>query len=301
MKRRLFLPLALLSLSLSACVMNDLISMLPEDLVAKVPGGADTLRQTGEVIQEVAAADMTPEQEYYLGRAVGAQILSRYPAGDDEKANIYLNRLGQGLSLYSAMPETFVGYHFFLLDSPEVNAFAAPGGFIFVTKGMIGLLSGEGELAAVLAHEIAHVQNRDAVGAIRNAKLSETLAKAGKDAAVRQAGGRVNPELLRAFSDSVGDIANTLMTRGYSRSQEYAADAAAVEILAQAGYDPRSLHAVLESMRRKVPAGSAGFGSTHPTAVQRLEALKGGMAASAPDTAARRARFQAALGAYSAR
>ena len=281
--------------------MDDLVSMIPDDLAAKVPGGADTLRQTGDVIQEVAAADMTPEQEYYLGRAVGAQILSRYPAGNDEKANIYLNRLGQGLALYSDMPETFVGYHFLLLDSPEVNAFAAPGGFIFVTKGMIGLLSGEGELAAVLAHEIAHVQNRDAVGAIRNAKLGETMAGVGKDVAVRQAGGRVNPELLRAFSDSVGDIANTLMTNGYSRSREYAADAAAVEILIRGGYDPRSLHAVLESMRRRVPAGSAGFGSTHPTAVQRLEALKAGKDAPVPDTTVRSDRFQAALGAYSAR
>jgi predicted Zn-dependent protease len=268
------------------------------DTIKKRVDDVGGVKKINEVVKGVSASDMTPEQEYYLGRAVAAQVLSLYPAVDDDVANAYLNHLGQGLALYSTMPETFAGYHFLLLKTPEVNAFAAPGGFIFITQGMLGFISSEVELAAVLAHEIAHVQNRDAVGAISNSRLTETLAGVGSDAAQQYAGGRVPAQLLSAFSDSINDITVTLVTKGYSRKQEYAADDAARNILTQAGYDPRGLYAVLAAMQKRAPSNKAGLGKTHPTPAQRLEALKAKDTRPAVDAQARVNRFNNSLGAY---
>ena len=247
-----------------------------------------------------AQTKFTPEQEHYLGRAVAAQILTRYPALNDHAANEYLNKLGQAIAMSSNQPYTYGGYHFLLLDSGEVNAFAAPDGLIFITRGMVALTSNEGELAAVLAHEIAHVQNKDAVEAIANSRMTAALVALSSDAAGQAAAGVPGSEMLDLFSGSVNDIVTTLITDGYSRDQEYAADALAKNILPMAGYDARNLSAVLRSMEKRVKQGGAGFGSTHPSAQQRLEALRAQDSPADPDSAAREARFKAALGNYAA-
>ena len=109
-----------------------------------------------------SAEDFTPDQEYYLGRGVAATLLGQYRALRTPAANEYLNLLGQSLAKYSTKPNTFGGYRFLLLDTPEINAFAAPGGLILVTRGLAQCAANEDELAAVLAHEIAHVQLRTA-------------------------------------------------------------------------------------------------------------------------------------------
>ena len=248
-----------------------------------------------------AQTQFTPEQEHYLGRAVAAQILTRYPALNDRAANDYLNQLGQAIALSSNQPYTYGGYHFLLLDSDEVNAFAAPDGLIFVTRGMVAMASDEGELAAVLAHEIAHVQNRDAVKAIENSRMTAALVALGGDAAGQAVSGVPGSQLLDLFSGSVNDIVTTLLTDGYSRGQEYAADALAKNILTMSGYDPRNLDVVLRAMDKRVKSGSAGFGSTHPSAEQRLEALHAQGTPADPDTEARTVRFKAALGKYASR
>jgi len=247
-----------------------------------------------------ATAEFTPEEEYYLGRAVAAQIIQKYPVLQDNTANSYVNRLGQALSMYSAQPFTYAGYRFALLDSSEVNAFAAPGGIIFITRGMVGLVSGESELAAVLAHEIVHVQNRDAVRSIKASRMTSAFMGLGKDAAGQYASGVPGVQLLGAFSGSVEDIVGTLVTSGYSRSQEYAADSGAAEILALAGYNPHALNRVLQAMAQKVPPGSAGFGSTHPSAADRLAAVKSAGAGQKQESAECTRRFREALGKYGA-
>ncbi len=245
-----------------------------------------------------ATEEFTPEQEYYLGRAVGARIVQKYPALKDDKANAYLNQVGQALALYSKRPYTYGGYHFLLLDSAEVNAFAAPDGLIFITKGMVNLVSGESELAAVLAHEIAHVQNKDAVKAIRASRMTEALMLLGKDSAGQYTSGLPGAQLLNLFSGSVDDIVNTLVSSGYSRSQEYAADAGAKEILTWAGYNAEALDSVLRAMEKRVSAGGSGFGATHPSANDRLAAGKGAAAQPEREDEARSRRFKIALASY---
>ncbi|MCS6772076.1 MAG: M48 family metalloprotease [Kiritimatiellae bacterium] len=246
--------------------------------------------------------DFTPENEYYLGRAVGATILQRYPAYENEAASRYVRLVGQACAAASDMPTTFRGYSFLILDSDEINAFAAPGGFIFVTRGMLRLCRSEDELAAVLAHEVAHVQLRHGVNAISGARKLEALSllaevgirRFGSDEAV-QTLDQLN-KLTEIFGGSVADVVNTLVLKGYSREQEYEADRVAATILDRLGYDPSALTRVLQRMDQQVVRGGPGFGSTHPPASERAqEVSKRIVPRRLPAEAARTKRFEEAM------
>jgi len=218
--------------------------------------------------------DLTPEQEYYIGRAVAASVFQSYPPLDRPEANTYLNLLGQSLAIFSDCPETFGGYHFILLDSDEVNAFAAPGGLILVTRGMVRCCQSEDELAAVLAHEICHVTLKHGLSAIKQSRLTEAFTIIGAETA-KQMGGENLASLTEAFEGSVGDVVKTLTTSGYSRKQEFRADAGAVEVLRRAGYPEISILNMLQRMDQRVnDSGGLGFGKTHPPATSRIDTLR---------------------------
>ena len=240
--------------------------------------------------------DLTPEQEYYIGRAVAAQVFQTYPPLDRPQANAYLNLLGQSLAIFSDRPETFGGYHFLLLDSDEINAFAAPGGLILVTRGMLRCCENEDELAAVLAHEICHVEKKHGLSAIKQGRLTEAFTVVAAESA-KQLGGEELASLTREFEGSVGDVVMTLTTSGYSRTQERDADAAAVQLLRRAGYPEAAIIAMLQRMdERLTDAGGLGFAKTHPSAKSRVDALRTMVkeAKSAPDPV-RQQRFAAAM------
>lgn len=245
-----------------------------------------------------AAESFTPEQEYYLGRAVGANIVGRYKPWDNEKANHYVNLVGQTLALSSDLPETFGGYRFLILDTGEVNAFAAPGGLVFVTRGMLRLCQNEDDLAAVLAHEIGHVQNRHAVRAIKQGRVTSALTQTAGNV-VQIEGDPYLVKLAEGFRDSVTDITGKLITSGYSQSQEHDADMAAVTITRRAGYDPAGLTRVLEAMDKRYKPGGDGFFKTHPKPSARLkdkDVRKVIESATQPVPAVRQTRFHEALG-----
>jgi beta-barrel assembly-enhancing protease len=240
--------------------------------------------------------DLTPEQEYYIGRAVAARVFQTYPPLDRAQANAYLNLLGQSLAIFSDRPETFGGYHFLLLDSDEINAFAAPGGLILVTRGMLRCCENEDELAAVLAHEICHVEKKHGLSAIKQGRLTEAFTVVAAESA-KQLGGEELASLTREFEGSVGDVVMTLTTSGYSRTQERDADAAAVQLLRRAGYPETAMITMLQRMdERLTDAGGLGFAKTHPSARSRVDALRTIVkdAGSAPD-AVRQQRFVAAM------
>jgi len=269
------------------------------DSLGSDPNAPEGLAFVARSIRSVqrANADLTPRQEYYLGRAFGAQVLTtRKPLNNDE-ANRYLNLLGQSLARYSERPDTWAGYRFQLLDTPEVNAFAAPGGFIFVTRGLVKLAKDEDQLAAVLAHEIAHIELEHGLKAIRKDRLSTAMVGISVDAAQTFGGPRAQ-ELSAAFEDSIGDLTKTIVNNGYARETEFEADASAVDILDRAGYPPQALLAMLESLKTLPKAGEGGFTKTHPTPEQRIKEVKGdiGRKTSYTVTSAQKRRFQAALG-----
>ena len=239
-----------------------------------------------------SAEDFTPEQEYYLGRGVAANLLGRYRALHAPAANDYLNLLGQSLTRYSTMPNTFGGYHFLLLESSEINAFAAPGGLILVTRGLVQCTDNEDELAAVLAHEIAHVQLRHGMGSIKQARRTEALMTLGSIAASAAPSPVSLSSLNSLFGGAISDMVQTLAVNGYSRGAELEADQAALVILRGAGYSEAALASILRTMSVRLTSGS-GFGKTHPSPTDRLKAL--GVSGGAPANPVRQQRFQAAL------
>ncbi|MFO7655390.1 MAG: M48 family metalloprotease [Candidatus Krumholzibacteriia bacterium] len=248
------------------------------------------------VAVEKTFEDLTPEQEHYIGRAVAASLLASHRPLDAPEANRYLNELGQSLALASERPETYGGYHFLLLDSDEINAFACPGGLILVTRGLVRCCATEDALAAVLAHEIAHVQARHGLKAIKRSRLTGALTILAAEGA-RNFGSEDLARLVTALEGSVNDIVQTLVVSGYSRTQESEADAAAIAILAGIGYDPRGLEAMLTDMKANWQPSAPGFARTHPSPADRLADVAPAMAGQPPLQVpeVRKVRFRAAL------
>jgi len=252
--------------------------------------------KSGEAIAK-SFEDITPEQEYYVGRAVGANILSQIPPYEEAKTNAYLNLLGQSLAMVSDRPETFGGYHFLVLDSAAINAFAAPGGLVFVSRGLLRCADSEDAVAAILAHEIGHVVKQHGLKAIKTARFKDAGLAIGK-AAVEELGSAELAKVTAAFSGTIDDITSTLVNSGYSRGAEKEADLAAVEILKRSGYDPNALVRMLVVMKSRLKPGGPDFAKTHPDPEDRIaeirKVLPEAPALAAPP--ARQSRYQAALG-----
>ncbi|MEA4854963.1 M48 family metalloprotease [Solidesulfovibrio sp.] len=303
MKPRLLLPLAWLAVAglfLLGCNNPDAVSRVIGAFGASIGGApvGDYAASAVKGAQAVAhaAEDFTPEQEYYIGRAVGASLLAKYRPLNDAQANANVNEGGPALAMFSDMPQTYGGYHFLILDSTDINAFAAPGGLVFVTRGMLRCCAGENALAAVLAHEIAHVQGKDALRAIKRSRTTEALAIIGGEA-VKHVGDGDVARLTDIFADSIGDIMSTRVNNGYSRSLEYQADKTAITILSRTGYDSAGLPDMLAEMQKRLTPGGADFAKTHPAPADRITELASlARVAEVQEPAARMARFKAALG-----
>jgi len=267
-------------------------------------GWKPSLGNVGSVVKKVHTVkkvvksfeDISPEQEYYLGRAVGATIAGKYRVYDDQKATVYINTLGQTLAQASDRPETFGGYHFLILDSDEINAFAAPGGLIFITRGMLRCAENEDAVAAVLAHEIGHVQYKHGLQSIKKSRLSSVGMDVLLDEAQSRTGGLASL-VVGEFQDSINDITTTMITNGYSRKFEKAADKAAVEILQRVGYDPNGLIEMLKVMKERLDPKGKDFAKTHPSPSSRIKDIqkKTGKYAPVKIPGARQTRFEAAL------
>ena len=295
MKRALLLPLALL---LSGCETLNVVTELGTSV--GVATGAINADQAQSINKSVGAVgkvfeSITPEQEYYIGRTVAATILSQNTPYDHKALTAYLNTLGQYLALYSDRPETFGGYHFLVMDTADINAFAAPGGLILVSRGMIRCCRSEEALAGVLAHEIGHVELNHGLQAIDKSRLTAAATILGTEAA-KNLGGQELADLTRTFESSISDITSTVMNSGYARKFEFQADKAAVTILARAGYSSRGLVSMLEQMEKNLKPGGHDFAKTHPAPQDRIAELaklvKDSVTGSAPE---RQARFNNAM------
>ena len=270
------LSLALLSAGCADGRFNAIGSSLLSSTGLVTGSQADTLMKASSHVAKGVTA-LSEEEEYYLGRGVAATVLSKYrPYRNTEVVN-YVNKVAAVVVGVSDRPETFGGYHVMLLDTPEVNAMSAPGGFIFLSTGFLKIVPSEDALAAVLAHEVGHIVKGHGMKAISEANLSEALVLIGKEAAASQGGAMVQ-QLTSTFGESIGDITNTLLTKGYSRGQEYEADEYATDLLKRSGYDAQAMIAMLDSLERNAK-GSGGWLSTHPEAEDRKDEL-GSIAAS---------------------
>ncbi|MDR2518776.1 MAG: M48 family metalloprotease, partial [Spirochaetaceae bacterium] len=238
----------------------------------------------------------TPEDEYYLGRAVAARILAQYPllTGNPGLA-AYLNQICAALVINSDEPALYNGYHVSALDSQEFNAFATSGGHILITRGLIAAASSEDALAAVIAHEIAHIQLRHGVRLVENLRATDDLSKAAERSS-QLAGDELEAEARQTlFDNSVREMASGLMTSGYSQEQEFEADRHALGLLQKTGYSPSALLDVLKALEARQASHAGGFNATHPSPSLRIanvETETGKYAV--PDTRTfRSSRFQA--------
>lgn len=219
-----------------------------------------------------AATDINEEQEANIGKEYASLIVGAAPLLDRPGVQRYVNQVGRWLSLHSERPN--LDWRFGVLDSDNINAFATPGGYVLVTKGLLGRLRNEAELAGVLAHEIAHVVRKHHLAAIRKA-----------------AGIQVGANILAEYQSNRGRNAQTtervlggakeVMLRGLDKSDEFEADRMGVVIAARAGYDPFGLPAVLQTLQGMNPedSGLALMFSTHPAPGARLDELERVMAA----------------------
>jgi predicted Zn-dependent protease len=210
-----------------------------------------------------AAVPMSDAEETALGKEVAANLCAGFGYRDDAAASKYINLVGQTLARHSGRAN--IAYHFALLDSETVNAYAAPGGYIFVTKGALKLMENEAEFAAALAHEISHVSSRHIAKEIQKANL----VGAGTDVIALMAKDKSQAAALTGFSTDI-------LFKGYSRKDEEEADAKAVEILKAAGYDSVAFTNFLErlaSQKADEPRFMV-FLKTHPRPEDRIARIK---------------------------
>ena len=304
MNRRAFLSaigVVLVALILAGC------AVIAEELRAFGVGDSfvENYDASRFAIQAIQADTLPEDDEYFAGRVAAAQILGEYEVYTEEDANRYINLLGQTLALASDRPVLYSGYRFQILDSDEINGLSTPGGHIFVTRGLLRLAQTESEVAAILAHEVAHVAARHGAEAIMNTRgrnlalraeaLNYRLATVNLDSSAfgRAAG---------VLEERVQTVANSLLGDGYSQDAEIEADLGAIQMLLKLGYDPYALVTVLdrlEESERRAGSVKRGFHKTHPNPRRRIREIErrlvnfGGNTTVNADVAAR--RYNAAL------
>jgi len=255
---------------------------------------ADAISASARTIGS-AAEQITPEQEYYIGRAVAANILATYRIWNGNPAlTTYLNNICMAITINSPRPNIYKNYRVAILDSNEINAFATSGGHIFVTRGLLRAAKSEDALAAVIAHEVAHIQLKHGIKAIRSSRINQALADVSATAIGNATGMNVS-QLTSVFNESVGDIMRTMVNSGYSHVQEYEADNMALTLLASAGYNPLGLVEILQELR-KAQSRNSGFGKTHPSPAVRITSAErnAGYLRVTDNSASRRTRFTTA-------
>ena len=216
--------------------------------------------------------DMNIEEEYRLGRSVAARLLAIYPPSASEELNTYVNRVGATVAAASIRPETFGGYHFQIVAGEEPFAFASPGGIILISEGLLQMLRDEDALAAVLAHEVAHVALRHGAKALSAPQLRGELQALGIAAGAIGCNQILQGASL-VFGGAVDQTVNLLIERGYSREYEGEADIEAVAILSRSGYDPGALARVLVALEQRGIGARGGWLRTHPSNDDRRDAL----------------------------
>lgn len=207
--------------------------------------------------------DYSLEEENRIGRQISGNLLGAVPLVRDDKLQNYVNLVGNWVALQSGRQE--VTWHFGVLDTEAINAFAAPGGYIFVTKGLYRLLDTEAELAGVLGHEIAHVAQKHHLKVLKQSSLIGALGQAASSKA---------KDSDQVVQNLIGNGAE-IMARGLDKSAEHEADRVGMVYAARAGYDPWGLPSVLQDMA-VLPAGdnrTSLLYKTHPHPADRLAAL----------------------------
>jgi predicted Zn-dependent protease len=232
-------------------------------------GGGYTGNQNLDLAQQIGpkffeAVDLfNPERQRELGQSCAIAISNQSPLYSSANANKYVNLVG--MTVASACPKPELDYVFSVLDTPDINAYSTPAGYIFITRGALQACSDESELAAVLAHEIGHVVREHGVSNVRDSKFIEigTTVASSRSREFQQ---------LEQISDN---FIEKVVKGAYSNEQEYQADAEAVKYLIAAGYDPNGLVRFLEKLQKVTGKGDfSNVMTSHPGTAERIKRVK---------------------------
>lgn len=201
---------------------------------------------------------ISEEKEISIGKRTDPMIVQQMGYYNDPALQNYINQVGQ--KLVRVCRRRDIAYYFKILDTDDVNAFALPGGYIYVTRGILAMLDSEAELAGVLGHEIGHVVGRDSANRISQQSLAQIIAIAGMAVPDTR-------ELSMA-----GNLLFSAVMLGYGREKEFLADSQGVEYMFKAGYDPLQLCKFQRNLSKisQGPAGYAQYLSTHPNIFDRI-------------------------------
>jgi predicted Zn-dependent protease len=236
-------------------------------------------RSVNEVTGEVQHVDMTADQEIALGLQAAPEMAQQYGGiHPDRQAGAAVERIGEQIVRSTKAGQTPYKFQFHLLaDENTINAFALPGGQVFITAGLLKNLKTEGQVAGVLAHEIGHVVARHSAEQIAKSKLTQGLTGA---AAI----GMYDPDRPGTMVNAAAAaMIGKLLTLRYGRQDELEADKLAVDFTPSAGYDPRAMIQVMEILERENHGSSPPeFLSTHPNPGNRIEELQRDIATDYP-------------------
>ncbi|GMT49561.1 MAG: hypothetical protein IEMM0008_1100 [bacterium] len=254
----------LIVLFLMIGMLISFISQCGEQTKTFIPGGK-YITSGYKAAKKLRAAykaynkEFLPLEEYEIGRRVAASILQEetlYGNGSSPLEE-YITNIGNTLAMGSNRPETFQGYRFIVLRSPLTNVLALPSGYIFITTGLIQLASNEEELAGAIAHGVSHVVLFHPTKSISSARRTEIVLDLVKYGASEAAG---KDKLLKGLTKSFGGVLKDIgkeTLKDYNRQWKKEADLMAVQLMINAGYDPRGL----SSMLRKLKPGRGVHGN----------------------------------------
>jgi len=245
-------------------------------LASAAPGRAqilDRLRNRAEQVLDTAekvgtaVVPISTEQEIEIGRGIAATVAGHYTLSHDSTLTRYVNLVGNAVA--AADPRPDVVYRFGVLDSDEVNAFAAPGGYVFVTKGALALMDDEAMLAGVLAHEVAHVNQKDVIEEIQD--------RARTELGIREAAERIDVTGEEYLEKAIGVGTNALFM-GLGREDEIEADTIGMRMASDTGYDRTGVERFVSRLAEHSEDESLSLlEKTHPDTDDRLSALREAM------------------------
>jgi predicted Zn-dependent protease len=212
----------------------------------------------------------TPSQDVELGRRAATDIRRELPISSDRRARTYVERIGERLvaAIPGRLQQPQFRYSFQVVDRSDINAFALPGGPIFVNRGMLDAARSEGEAASVIAHEISHVALRHGTAQATKGQKFQLGAIAGQILG-SMIGGRTGAVVAQGSQIGLG----TYFLK-YSREYEREADLLGAQIMARAGYDPREMANMFQTIARRSGSGGPEWLSDHPSPANRSEMIQ---------------------------
>lgn len=241
--------------------------------VGKIAAVSEAIVTSAETISK-AAEGVSPETEYAIGRSAAAILLQDYKLYENPDAVEYLNKICTTLTINSPRPYMYKGYFVAILDSDEINAISTPGGHIFISKGLLDCTNSEDAIAAIIAHELSHIQIGHSKQAIEGERgldvaastLSVVLAAGGSD---------FSSDDVASLNNSSDSFVRKVVRNGFSQGQEYEADANAIKLMSAAGYNPFALVDMLQAINLNTTHSSGGWDDTHPEPSKRIKEALG--------------------------